>query len=89
VAAGYFGADMFIMALKKAAAAGVSHITPESVQAAAARMTYEIKGLVGPTRYPASTVVPTPTCSSYMLDDGTTWKTVVPFTCSNKTFAVK
>jgi len=89
IAAGYFGADMFIAALKTAAAGGVSKITPESVQAAAARMTYEIKGLVGPTRYPSSTVVPTPTCSSYMLDDGTTWKTVVPFTCTSNTFAVK
>ena len=88
-AAGYFSASMFIDALKIAAKKGIASITPESVQAATSTMTFEIKGLVGPTHYPASTVLPTPACSTFLLDDGTTWKTVEPFTCSTKSFAVK
>ena len=56
--AGYLSADFFIQALKK----GGSSPTPEKVQAAASKMTFQIKGLVGPTKYPASTVLPKPSC---------------------------
>ena len=89
-AAGYFGADMFIAALKKAAKNGTSNITPESVQKAAANQTWQIKGLVGPTVYPKATVVSTESCGSLVENaDGTAWTTVEPYSCSSKTFKVK
>ena len=46
--AGYLAADMFIQALKKAG----KNPTPETIQKAAAKLTYEIEGFVGPTKYP-------------------------------------
>ena len=88
-AAGYFGADMFITALKKAAKKGTKNITPENVQKAASTMKWQIKGLVGPTIYPDSTVASKPSCSALFEDpDGTAWKTLVPYTCSSKTFKI-
>jgi branched-chain amino acid transport system substrate-binding protein len=87
-AAAYFAADMFISALKKVVKqGGKKAITPEAVQKAAANQTWQIKGFVGPTVYPASTVVPTPSCSALLEDaDGSSWATVEPFTCYKKTF---
>jgi ABC-type branched-subunit amino acid transport system substrate-binding protein len=89
-AIGYFSTDMFIQALKNLVQAkGKSYISPENVQQAAAHMTWEIKGQIGPVEYPASTVIPTPVCSAVVVDtDGAHWKTVVPYSCSTKTFAV-
>jgi ABC-type branched-subunit amino acid transport system substrate-binding protein len=90
VAVGYFSTDMFIRALKNLVAAkGKSFISPENLQQAAAHMTWEIKGQVGPTKYPESTVLPTPLCSAVVFnEDGTAWKTVEPYSCSSKTFPV-
>src|SRR5439155_12815818 len=73
VIAGYFSTSMFIDALKIVAKQGKDAITPEAVRGAASTMTFEIKGLVGPTKYPAATVK-SPGCSSLMIDDGTQWK---------------
>ncbi|MDQ1434440.1 MAG: branched-chain amino acid transport system substrate-binding protein [Actinomycetota bacterium] len=89
-AVGYFAADMFIQAVKNLVQAkGKSYISPENVQQAAAHMTWEIKGQIGPVKYPASTVIPTPACTAVVVDaDGAHWKTVVPYSCSYKTFAV-
>ena len=88
-AAGYFGADMFISALKKVAKKGTSNITPENVQKAGAAQTWQIKGFVGPTVYPKATVVSTPSCSSLVENaDGSAWKTVQPYACSFKTFKI-
>jgi ABC-type branched-subunit amino acid transport system substrate-binding protein len=89
-AVGYFSTDMFIQALKNLVQAkGKSYISPENVQQAAAHMTWEIKGQIGPVKYPDSTVIPTPVCSAVVVDaDGAHWKTVVPYSCSSKTFAV-
>lgn len=84
VAAGYFTADFFIKALKKVG----KNPTPEKVQRAAAHMTFQIKGLVGPTEYPASTTKSTPTCSALVKSDGTTFEIVAPFACSSKSFPV-
>ena len=58
--AGYASTDMFIQALKTVAKKGKSNITPENVQKAAAKQTWQIKGLAGPTTYPQSTVSPVP-----------------------------
>ena len=87
--AGYASTDMFIQALKTVAKKGKSNITPENVQKAAAKQTWQIQGLAGPTTYPASTVSPYPTCTALTVSDGTTWKTVEPFACSKKQFKVK
>jgi ABC-type branched-subunit amino acid transport system substrate-binding protein len=81
----YFAADMFIAALKK-----VGHnITPQAVQQALAHMTWSIPDLVGPVTYPQSTVVPTPACSELLLDSGSTYQTLEPYTCSSKTYPVQ
>jgi ABC-type branched-subunit amino acid transport system substrate-binding protein len=89
VAAGYFTTDMFITALKIAYEAdGKAGITPEKVRAAAAGMTWEIEGLVGPTKYPESTVKPTPSCGTLAKSDGTKWITVREFSCSDRSFPV-
>ena len=87
--AGYASTDMFIQALKTVAKKGKSNITPANVQKAAARQTWQIKGLAGPTTYPQSTVSPYPTCTALAMSDGTTWSTVEPFACSKKQYPVK
>jgi hypothetical protein len=89
-AAGYFTTDMFIQALKKVVKTnGKAYISPDNIQKAAANMTWEIKGLMGPTKYPESTARPTPACGAVVYDDGTRWKTVEPYSCSYKTWPVK
>jgi hypothetical protein len=84
VVAGYLSADFFIQALKKAG----SNPTPESVQKAASTMTFEIKGLAGPTKYPDSHVIPTPSCGAIVLSDGTANSVIEPYGCSTKTYPV-
>jgi Periplasmic binding protein len=82
--AAYLSADFFIQALKKAG----SSPTPEKVQAAAAKMTYQLKGLAGPTKYPDSHVIPTPACGALVLSDGTANSVVAPYSCSTKKYPV-
>ncbi|HXY94085.1 MAG TPA: ABC transporter substrate-binding protein [Acidimicrobiia bacterium] len=84
VLAGYLSADFFIQALKKAGASP----TPEKVQAAASTMTYTEKGLIGPTKYPASHVIPTPSCGAIVTSNGTDFSVVTPYGCSAKTYPV-
>ncbi|HZP29760.1 MAG TPA: ABC transporter substrate-binding protein [Acidimicrobiia bacterium] len=74
--AGYFGADMFIQALKKAG----KNPTSQKIQQAAAKMTYQIKGVVGPTKYPASFTLASP-CATLVQSDGTAYKIVAPYKC--------
>ncbi|MFN8028246.1 MAG: ABC transporter substrate-binding protein [Acidimicrobiia bacterium] len=87
--AGYTSTDMFIQALKTVAKKGKSAITPAAVQAAAAKQTWELKGVAGPTQYPKATVNSYPSCNSLYLSDGTAWNTVVDYGCSTKTYPVK
>jgi ABC-type branched-subunit amino acid transport system substrate-binding protein len=87
--AGYASTDMFIQALKTVAKKGKSNITPENVQKAAAKQTWQIEGLAGPTTFPQSTVTPFPACTAFTISDGTTWNTVEPFQCSEKQYKVK
>jgi len=87
--AGYLSTDMFISALKTAAKKGKSGITPENVQKAAARQTWILKGVAGPTIYPQASVSSYPACSAEVLSDGTSWKQVLPYTCSKKLYKVK
>jgi ABC-type branched-subunit amino acid transport system substrate-binding protein len=78
----YFAADMFIQSLKKVG----RDITPEALQKALATQTWQIPGLVGPIRYPDSSVIPTPTCIALLQDnpDGSGFTTISPYTCSDK-----
>jgi ABC-type branched-subunit amino acid transport system substrate-binding protein len=86
---GYLSTDMFIQALKLAAKNGKSGITRQNVQKAASTMTWEVPGVAGPTKYPASTVTPTPMCREVMKSNGTSWETVEPFACNMKAYKLK
>jgi ABC-type branched-subunit amino acid transport system substrate-binding protein len=75
--AGYFAADMFIQALKKTG----KNLTPEALAKAAGSMTYEIKGIIGPTKYPRSQTYGAP-CGTLAQDvDGVSYKIVAPYAC--------
>jgi ABC-type branched-subunit amino acid transport system substrate-binding protein len=84
--AGWASTDMFIQALKAAAQSG--GISPENVHDKAMSQTWEIKGFAGPTNYPDALAHPAPACSAIAFDEGTAWKTVVPYACSDKTFPI-
>jgi ABC-type branched-subunit amino acid transport system substrate-binding protein len=86
--AAYFATDMFIQALKTAAKGGKAGITPENVQKAAATQTWKFGKLAGPTKYPESTVTPSPTCSAILKSDGKLFQTVIPYSCSDKQYKV-
>lgn len=88
-AAGYFSTDMFIQALTTVAAEGTEYISPENVQKAAANQTWQIDGVVGPIRYPESTVLSTPQCSALLMSDGTQWVPIAEYDCSDKQFPVE
>lgn len=81
---GYSSVDAFIQALKKAAKGGKANITPEAVRKVASTMTWGIKGVIGPVKYPKSTVMPFPSCNTVLESDGTQWVTKVPFTCTTE-----
>jgi ABC-type branched-subunit amino acid transport system substrate-binding protein len=84
---GYASADLFISALKKAAAKGKSGITPENVQKAASTIKWELPGFMK-TSYPKTTVMTYPVCSSMSMSNGTTWEPVETYSCSTDTFPV-
>ena len=87
-AQGYMSTDMFITALKLAVKQGKSGITPENVAKVASTMTWEIKDFAGPTTFPENFVT-SAACGSILRSDGTTWKTVVPYACSDDVYPVK
>jgi ABC-type branched-subunit amino acid transport system substrate-binding protein len=74
--AGYIAADMFIAALEKAG----KNPTPESIQKAAAKMTYSIEGMVGPTKYPKGFKQGTP-CGQLAESTGDAFNVAVAFSC--------
>ena len=86
----YLGADMFVQAVKTVVQKqGAKGITPEAVQKVLATQTWEIKGLAGPTKYPASTVLSTPLCQELITSSGTApWTVIAPYTCSTKQFKI-
>jgi ABC-type branched-subunit amino acid transport system substrate-binding protein len=86
--AGYSSTDMFIQALKTVAKRGKAAITPANVQAAAARQTWRLEGVAGPTKYPDATVTTVQTCGALFLSDGTQWMTQEPFVCTAKRYRV-
>ena len=76
ILAGYFSADLFVAAVKKAG----KNLTPESLQKAAAKIKYEVKDVIGPTSYPAGFTLGTP-CGALSQSDGTVYKVVVEYSC--------
>jgi ABC-type branched-subunit amino acid transport system substrate-binding protein len=76
VLAGYFSADFFVKAVKRAG----KNLTPQSLQKAAAKMTYQIKDVVGPTPYPDGFKYGTP-CGSLVQSDGTAYSVAVKYAC--------
>ncbi len=81
---GYLGADMFVQGLKKLG----KNITPSALQKALSTQTWQIPNFVGPTKYPASTVLSTPACLGLLMDnaDGSGFTPLSPYACSYRTF---
>jgi ABC-type branched-subunit amino acid transport system substrate-binding protein len=88
--ASYFAADMFVKAVKAVVAkTGVKALTPDAVQKFLSTQTWELKGVAGPIKYPASTVLSTPSCSELLNSSGTApWDVIEPYSCSYKRFKV-
>jgi ABC-type branched-subunit amino acid transport system substrate-binding protein len=76
VLAGYFSADFFIKAVKKAG----KNLTPESLQKATSKLSYSIKDVVGPTPYPDAFKYGTP-CGQLVQSDGTAYTVAVKYAC--------
>jgi ABC-type branched-subunit amino acid transport system substrate-binding protein len=77
VAAGYWSADLFLAAVKKAG----KHLTPARLlKAANTKFTYEVADTVGPTTFPAAHSKPTP-CGALVTSNGTAYSVKVPYTC--------
>lgn len=74
--AGYYSADMFVQILKKVG----KNLTPERFQAVAAKFTYSIEDVVGPTVYPAGFKAGTP-CGQLAESDGTKYTVTAEFAC--------
>jgi branched-chain amino acid transport system substrate-binding protein len=74
--AGYFSADAFIAAVKKAG----KNLTPESFAKVLTNFTYEVKGVIGPTKYPQSRTQGAP-CGTLATSNGTAYEITVPYTC--------
>jgi ABC-type branched-subunit amino acid transport system substrate-binding protein len=76
VLAGYFSADFFVAAVKNAG----KNLTPESLQKATAKMTYQVKDVVGPTPYPDAFKYGTP-CGALAQSDGSAYNVAVKYSC--------
>jgi ABC-type branched-subunit amino acid transport system substrate-binding protein len=76
VLAGYFSADMFVAAVKKAG----KNLTPENFQKSTSKFTYQVKDVVGPTPYPDSFKYGAP-CGALAQSNGTAYEVAVPYAC--------
>jgi len=74
--AAYFSADMFVQILKKVG----KNLTPERFAKAASKFTYEIPGVIGPTKFPTAFKQGAP-CGTLVQSDGTQYNIVVPYDC--------
>jgi ABC-type branched-subunit amino acid transport system substrate-binding protein len=77
VIAGYLSADLFLQVLAQRPDA----LSASTFLSAANRFTYEMPGVVGPTKFPKARTQPTP-CGSLVQSDGTAFAVKVPYTCS-------
>lgn len=89
LAGGYFGADMFIQAVKGALKSNKTLMTA-AVQKYASGMTYYIKDTIGPTKYPSSYNIPDLACNvlDHVNDDGSGFTLAQPYTCTTKTVPI-
>ncbi|HXY92073.1 MAG TPA: ABC transporter substrate-binding protein [Acidimicrobiia bacterium] len=77
VMAGYWAADLFIAALKRA---GKDLTVASLLKAANSSFTYRVPDTVGPTKFPTAHRAPTP-CGTLVRSDGTAFTVQVPYTC--------
>jgi hypothetical protein len=81
LAVGYFGADMFIQALKTALKTNKT-LTTAAIQKTMQKFTYQIKGTVGPTTWPGAFSISNG-CDTLLYDaDGATFTLSQPYTCN-------
>jgi branched-chain amino acid transport system substrate-binding protein len=74
--AGYFTADLFVKILKKVG----KNVTPEKFAKVASKFTYEIPGIIGPTKWPKAFTQGAP-CGTLVQSNGTSYDIVVPYGC--------
>jgi ABC-type branched-subunit amino acid transport system substrate-binding protein len=77
VAAGYWSADLFIAAVKRA---GRNLTVARLIKIANKGFTYQVANTVGPTKFPAAHDAPTP-CGSLVHSDGAAFSVLVPYRC--------
>jgi ABC-type branched-subunit amino acid transport system substrate-binding protein len=77
VVAGYWSADLFIAAVKRA---GKNLTVAGLLKGANKGFTYTVPSTVGPTNFPAAHNEPTP-CGSLVRSDGSAYTALVPYTC--------
>ena len=77
VAAGYWSADLFIAAVKRA---GTNLTATRLIKIANKAFTYQVPNTVGPTTFPAAHNAPTP-CGSLVHSDGSAFSVMVPYRC--------
>jgi ABC-type branched-subunit amino acid transport system substrate-binding protein len=77
VVAGYWSADLFIAAVKRA---GKNLTVAGLLKGANKGFTYTVPSTVGPTKFPAAHNEPTP-CGSLVRSDGSAYTQLVPYTC--------
>jgi hypothetical protein len=78
VIAGYWSADLFLAAVKKA---GKKLTTASLLAAANAKFTYQVPDTVGPTTFPGAHSLPTP-CGALVASNGTAYAVKVPYSCA-------
>jgi ABC-type branched-subunit amino acid transport system substrate-binding protein len=76
VLAGYYSADLMVQILKKVG----KNLTPEAFAKVAQKFTYQIPGIIGPTKWPKAFTQGAP-CGTLVQSDGTAYKIVVPYKC--------
>jgi branched-chain amino acid transport system substrate-binding protein len=82
LAVGYFGADLFIQALKATLKTNKAPTTAD-IQKTMQKFTYEIKGTVGPTTWPGAFKIANG-CNTLLFDDGTAFTINQKYECNTK-----
>jgi len=77
VAAGYWSADLFLAAVRKA---GKNLSAQSLVRATSTKFVYKVASTVGPTTFPAAHSRPTP-CGALVAGSGTAYVVKVPYMC--------
>ena len=78
---GYYSADLFIQAVKAALKVNKT-LTTASIQKVMQKMTYQVKGAIGPTTWPSAFKIGNG-CSTLLYDaDGSAFTLSQPYTCS-------